>query len=135
MKLYEILEHTADLKIRAYGRDLPGLFSNALKGMFEAIRPTTKKEKKEIKRDIEIESVDREALLVDFLSEALYLSDINNETYLAVEFSEFGDNRLKGKISGFEVSGFDEEIKAVTYHGVKIEEKGDRWEATVLFDI
>ena len=73
MKKYEILEHKADLKIRAFGRDKKQLFSSMLAAMAESQKPEIKSKKK-IKRQIKIKSLDLAALLVDFLNEVLYLS-------------------------------------------------------------
>ena len=141
---YEILEHPADLKIRAYGKDLPELFSHTIKGMFESCRPTIS-DKTIIEREIKISAEGGSAsggkadslenLLVDFLSEALYLSDINDEVYLDADFQILTDKELKGKIRGQKVTGLDIEIKAVTWHDLEIKKEGEQWQATVLFDI
>ncbi len=74
--------------------------------------------------------------MVDFLSEALYLSQANKEVYLDAKFRKFSDNNLEGEIIGQKVKSFGEDIKAVTHHGLDIHQKKDGpWEATVLFDI
>lgn len=140
-KKYEILEHTADLKIKACGKSLPQLFSHLLQGMFESISETetrkafSKKNKSIIERRINIRSSDQESLLVDFLSEALYLSDLNNEVYFEADFDKFEEKELSGIIKGIKIKRFKEEIKAVTYHGLEVKKVNDLWEATVLFDI
>lgn len=134
MKLYKILEHTADLKIKFFGKNKRELFSNALLGMFEAIGPEIQNEEI-FEREISVSSANFENLLVDFLSEALYQSDINNEAYFKIIFDEFDDTHLKVKICGKKINKFSEEIKAVTYHGLEIKQTKAGWEATVLFDI
>jgi len=132
-KKYEILEHPADLKIRSYGKDIAKVFSNMLLGMFESCRPEMTKEKKS--REIKIKSEDRESLLVNFLSEALSLADINKEVYLKAKFNQLKDNYLEAKLEGYKIESKELEIKAVTWHGLKIEKKNDVWQAIVLFDI
>ncbi len=134
MKEYEILEHTTDLKIRAFGKTKEELFSNLLKGMFLAARPEIKDKIKKTKK-VKIVSADEQSLLVDFLSEALTLSDINNEAYFEVRFKKLIETELEAEIFGQPVEKFGLEIKAVTYHGLEIKEKSGGWEATVLFDI
>lgn len=134
MKPYQKLEHTTDLKIRAWGKTEKELFANMLKGMFESIDPVFTDDKPTV-RDIKINSPDKAALLVDFLNEALYLSDINNEAYLDCQIDKLTDKELEGKLRGRSIAEFKIEIKAVTYHDVKIEKKNGGWEATVLFDI
>lgn len=142
MKQYEILEHPADLKIRAFGKTKEELFFNALKGMTESLRP----EMGEIpaKRKIKISSPDLGALLIDFLSEVLYLIQSNKEIYTNINFKKLTDPstssgqvaELKGIMTGQKVERFGEDIKAVTYHSLNIHQKEDgTWEATVLFDI
>jgi SHS2 domain-containing protein len=137
MKPYEILEHVTDLEIRAFGKTKEELFSNMLKGMFEAVKPQIKdkRQKTKVEREIKIKSVDEQSLLVDFLSEALAESDINNEAYFEAKFDKLTDKELEGKIFGWPVENFALEIKAVTYHGLYIKKVGGRWEAKVLFDI
>lgn len=132
---YEILEHTADLKIRAYGKDLTELFSNILKGMFEVCEPEIIDKSIIVAHEIKIQSQNLESLLVDFLSEVLYLSDVNNEAYFEAEFEKLTDKELIGKIRGNKIKSFKEEIKAVTWHDLKVEKKDSQWQATVLFDI
>ena len=139
---YEILEHKADLKIRAFGKTKEELFSNMLKGMISGLRPEILNSEAET-RNIEIKSSDLEALLVDFLSEVLYLTQVNKEIYANIKFKKLtdpstssGQAELEGELIGQKVKRFGEDIKAVTYHELKIEQKKDGiWEAIVLFDV
>ena len=133
MEKYKILEHPADLKIKAFGQNFEEVFSNLLLGMFKSLRPKLAKEKAE--REIKIEAQDRESLLVDFLSEALTFSDVNDEVYFKVKFEKFTDKMLKGKLTCFKVKSLGLEIKAVTWHNLKIEKDNNFLTATVLFDI
>jgi len=135
MKKFEILEHKADLKIRAFGKTKEELFLNILLGMASGLCSKIKDKKSKIKK-IKIKSLDLEALLVDFLSEALYLSQVNKEIYNDIKFKKFTDSELEGELIGQKVERFGEDIKAVTYHGLEICQKKDGiWEATILFDI
>ncbi len=86
-------------------------------------------------REVKIKSTDEQSLLVDFLSEALTLSDINNEAYFEVEFQKITRTEIEAKIFGQLIEKIGVEIKAVTYHGAEIKKIKDGWEATVLFDI
>lgn len=135
MKKFEVLEHTADLKILAFGKDKKDVFLNMLLGMTEGQRAEIK-DKKKIKRKIEIKSLDSKTLLVDFLSEALYLSQVNKEIYSDARFTKFIDTKIEGELLGQKVERFGLDIKAVTYHDLDIRQKKDgTWKATVLFDI
>lgn len=88
------------------------------------------------KNRIKIESLNLSVLLADFLSEVLYLTQVNKEVYNDIKFSKFTDTKIKGKLKGKEVEEFGEDIKAVTYHNLDVHQRKDgKWEATVLFDI
>lgn len=134
MKDYEILEHPSDLKILAFGKTKEELFLNMLRGMFLGAGAKTENQSI-VSREIKIKSTDEQSLLVDFLSEALTLSDINNEAYFKVEFKKLTATELEAKIFGQSVEKMGLEIKAVTYHGVEIKKAKYGWKAKVLFDI
>ena len=134
MKKFEILEHKADLKIRVFGKDLRELFLNAIVGMFE--EAGYESEGEEIKREIKISSLDLPSLLVDFLSEVLYLCEVNKEVYHKVLFKNLTEKELKGILIGKPLKRMGVYIKAVTYHDLDIRQRKDKtWEVTILFDI
>lgn len=133
-KKFEILEHTADLKIKAYGKTPEELFENALSGM-SSVQKTESPAGEKITAKIKIESADAAALLVDFLSEALTQSQINKAVFYAVKFSKFSGTALEGEIEGVKIAEFDEDIKAATYHGAEIIQKAGVYETTVIYDI
>jgi len=149
VKKYEILEHKADLKIKAFGKDKKELFSNAMIGMFESAKYES--QGKEIKREIKVSSIDLPSLLVDFLSEILYLSEVNQEVYQKIQFRKFTDKNINGILIGKKLKRIGVVIKGVTYHDLDIHQKPERsegwrrtnvlrlkdktWEAIILFDI
>ncbi len=134
MKKYEILEHKADLKIRIFGEGKEELFLNAILAIRENQRAIISM--KDAKRKIKVSSPDLPSLLVDFLSQVLYLSQVNKENYNNIKFKKLSNIRLVAEISGKKVESFGEEIKGVTYHDLDIhQEKDGTWQATVLFDI
>jgi len=134
MKKFEILEHIADLKIRVFGKDKKELFENAMIGMFKGGRYERAEE--EIKREIKINSQDLAQLIVNFLSEVLYLSEINQEVYHQIKFGKFTDKNIEGVLIGRKLKGIGVQIKGVTYHNLDIHQgKNGIWEATVLFDV
>jgi SHS2 domain-containing protein len=143
---FELLSHTADIKIRAYGATKKALFCNALIGMFQAVGPRSPAcavENNRLvctqlpkKHDVFVQSTDEQSLLVDFLSQALSLSDIYNEAYLAVDVQVLEDAYIQATVYGVAVTGFEVvEIKAVTYHDLIIAYKDGMWYAEIVFDI
>jgi len=132
---YEVLPHTADLRIRAWGKTREELFRNALTGMSSVMQPDVVSRGGDIRRDVNLASPDSASLLIDFLSEALSQSHLNREVYTDVEFGELGDRSLRATLHGVTVPAFEKDIKAVTYHGVEIRETDEGFEATVIYDI
>lgn len=136
MKKFEILEHPSDLKIRAFGKTKEELFENMMIGMFEGARYKVEVESKKARVEIKISSIDLPSLLVDFLSEILYLSETRKEVYQKVNFKEFSENEIEAELIGKKLKRMGVHIKGVTYHGLDIhQEKDGTWQATILFDI
>ncbi len=98
------------------------------------IRPEIRSTKSEI-REIDIESIDLGALLVDFLSEVLYLIQTNKEIYSDAKFLKLTDSKIEAEILGQKVERFKEDIKAVTYYDLQLEKIHGGWQAVILFDI
>lgn len=145
-KDFESLPHTADIKVRVYGKTLEEFFRHALIGMFQVIGPRIPGCKVvdervvcdalPISHEVEVHAVDKESVLVDFLSEALYLSDVHNEAYLDAEIKEVDDVHINAVLHGVKVTGFEVvEIKAVTYHDLVVKQVDGVWQADIVFDI
>lgn len=138
MKEFEIIEHTADTGVRANGSTLEETFINAARGMFSIIAETEASTAGEI-YDIEVEADDREALLVAWLSELLYLYDSRNVLLGRFAIDHMSDTSLKGRARGEEIDinrhqpGVD--IKAVTWHMLSVRKEGSSWIAEVIFDV
>ncbi len=143
---FEIISHTADLKIHVYGTTKQELFKNALCGMFQAMRPISSSchyenermvcDQLPIVRDFGVDSPDLDSLLVDFLSNALYLGAIHHEAYLDVTLITFDDMRVLGCLKGVAITGLQEsEVKAVTYHDLGIIQKDGLWQTDIVFDV
>ena len=158
---YEILEHTADVGLKAHGQTLPELFANAARGMIAlALEPPVEPalpvpsavegsavegsdaDAQEARpsqcRLLSARGEDLEELLVHFLSEILYAVDAEGWY-----FSEFRIGTLEP--TAIEAEGWGERgersahrrvaVKAVTYHQVSVMQTATGWEAVVYFDI
>lgn len=137
---FEILPHTADMRMRVWGKTIKDLFRNALTGMAFYLAPEIEamaQGGKKVKQAIRVEAVDINSLLIEFLSEAIAQSDIQNVIFTAATFQEFGENFLQGEISGVAVEGFEKDIKAVSYHEVDIKKNPETglFETVLVFDI
>lgn len=131
---YRFLEHTGDVRMEATGATREELFTEALRGMFSYLKP--KLHEGEAKREVRVVSPDQTALLIDFLNEALRLSQTHKEAYREVKFQKLEEISLEAELHGNSVASFEDDIKAVTYHeaDVRRDEKGE-WIAKLVFDI
>jgi len=137
-KQFQIMPHTADVKIRAWGKNYPELFKNAMLGMMQILSPLAtkfeiKNQKSKIK--IKVESQNINSLLIDFLNEVLYQTQVNREIYTNIKFLEFSKNKLVAQLLGSRRAKFSKDIKAVTYHGEGIKKTAEGFKVIVLFDI
>ena len=130
---YQEVEHTADIEMHVWAPDLSALLKQAAEGMY-ALSGMQLAEEPRQSRDFEISFWDRESLLVDFLSELLYYSEeeaIGFDSYRL----EFTQDRLQVQAEGAPIQEQKREIKAVTYHNLKIKETERGLEVNVVFDI
>lgn len=135
-KEFEILNHTADVGIIAYGSNMREAFANAAKGLFSLI---TDSDVAEIEhKDIELTAPDQESLLVAWLNELIYLFDVDNILFERFDISRLTDTRLKARSYGEKVDfarhALKIGVKAATYHMLKIE-RGKPNRVQVIFDI
>jgi SHS2 domain-containing protein len=138
MKKYQHIDHTADVGIQIFGRDLKELFENAALGLFDIIA-NLEKVTPGLERQIEVEASDREALLVSWLSELNFRFFTKREIYREFVIESLIDFKLSAKVKGERID-YDRheiftEVKAVTYHHLYIKETPDGWEAQVIFDL
>lgn len=137
---YEYLKHTADLKVRAYGKTLEEAFANAAIGGFDFLTDTSKVKKKTEKK-ISIKSKRLEALLYDFIGQLLFLLD--TESFIISDFKDMKIKQAKDKFElkcvalgdsykNYEIKG---DIKAVTYSEMKIEQRNNQIIIQLVFDI
>jgi SHS2 domain-containing protein len=137
MKRYEVIEHTADIGLRIYGKDLKELFINAAMGLFSLITDLSKvRLTKSI--SVNITEENKEELLVSWLNELLFQFSAHN--FLAKQFkiNKISDNSVLADIRGQTIDLTKHktltEIKAATYHDLEIIETGKSFEAKVIFD-
>jgi len=136
-KSFEIVDHTADVGIIAYGADMSQAFANAARALFSLITELDNVEEV-IYRDIELTAQDEESLLVEWLNELIYLFDAENILFNRFDITRLNNTRLKARSYGEKVDSSKHKlktgVKAATYHMLKID-KGDGCKVQVLFDI
>ncbi len=136
--MYEVFEHTADLGLRVRASDWNELFADAGKGLFSMIVDNLADVRPEQSVSIRIEGQDREYLLFDWLNELLYRFDSEHLVFSQFEV-QVNDGGLHATVRGEPLDPdrhrLDHEVKAITYHRLKVEQTADGWEAEVIVDI
>jgi len=135
---FEIINHTADIAIAAYGADMKKAFANAALGMFSIIADVDKVNE-EIKRDVEVTADGLKDLIVSWLNELLFICEIEKILFKRFDISELTETKFIARCYGEKIDpkrhNIKTEIKAATYHMTQIEEKPDGVRVQVLFDI
>ena len=135
---YTLLNHTADLGIEIQGTDLKDLFKCAGKALMHLLIKINSAEKPTPMK-ISISGDDLEDLMVRWLGEILYLVEGKELVVTSIEIETLSPSMLEAVI---DTAPFNPrihellmEIKAVTYHQIKVAERDGIWEARVIFDL
>ncbi|MFA5779726.1 MAG: archease [Elusimicrobiota bacterium] len=135
-KKFETLNHTADVGIIAYGKTTGDLFENAAFGMFSVITPLEKINEK-ILISVSIDAHDNEELLITFLNELLYYYSTKKVLFKRFDILKISETHLDANISGEQISAHEisNDIKAATYHNLKIEKTTAGYKTQIIFDV
>jgi SHS2 domain-containing protein len=138
MARYEQFPHTADIGVRVYGSTLKELFENAAFAMFD-IAADLEGLKSSIEQDIKLEAANPEELLIAWLDELLYHFFTKSIIFFKFDVIYLTDTSLKAKIYGRPVgqnrNRLKTEIKAATYHDLKIKKTDKGYQTEVIFDV
>jgi SHS2 domain-containing protein len=132
---FEEIEHTADWALRVRGGDLRELLVNAAYGMASLIVADPATLPSDVEQALELEAIDAESLLVDWLSELAYRAEMEMLVFHRFELAEVTSTSLRATIRGGHAPELTKHIKAVTYHNLEITETAEGLEATVVFDV
>ena len=132
--MIEIIEHTADIRLRITATSREDLFREAMRGTIALLQP--QKGERKVQHDVRIEASDLTALLVDFLNEALSNAHARREAYDDAGISSLTDNRVEARLLGTEALAFGADVKAVTYHEADIRRDArGQWYTILVYDI
>ena len=130
---FEEIEHTADWELHVWAPDLPRLLEQAARGMYELSETRLMIGDRE-EFNFEFPFTDNESLLVDFLSELLFLGE--DQGFAIDEFDlSFDGTHLNARLGGAPIEEQNKEIKAVTYHRLKIRETRSGVDVRIVFDV
>ena len=139
MARFEILEHTADVGIRAEAVDLSGVFEQATLGLLDIVGTWAGGRPAAENVELAVEAADVGALLVDWLGEVLYVVDSRDAVVASLELEEVTERRAAGRlgIAPRDESAYEggTQVKAITYHRLAVEQGPGGWSATVYVDV
>ena len=131
---YEEIAHTADWSIHVWAQDFQGLLTESARGMI-ALTNAVASESPRTQREIALEAVDAEGLLVAFLEELLYLSETENLLFDGYDDLKVEGFTLSGIMEGGALRSMEKEIKAVTFHNLEIRQSERGLEVEIVFDV
>jgi protein archease len=138
--VFEVFDHTADIGLRVRAKALEELFCEAGVGLFSLIVVNLEEVRCQQRMEFAIAARDGELdfLLFDWLNELLFTFD-SKKMLLARFDVSIHDSQLKAVARGEPLDPtrhrLEHEVKAITYHGLKVTQEADRWEAEVILDI
>ncbi len=140
MEKFKFLDiSTADVAFEAYGKTLDELFANSALAMFEVMVDTSKVEKR-MEKKINVEGEDLESLMFNWLNELLYLYGAEGLVFSHFDVKVYRENfKLEAKVFGEKIDPerheVKTEVKAATYHKLKVWNEDGIWKARVILDI
>ena len=136
MKRFELIDHTADVGLRAYGKSLAEAFANAAYGMFSIIADLDPV-KEVASRRVAVSADDIESLLFEWLNSLLYYFDVEGLIFKRFDIKEFGDKRLAADCFGEKYDPARHQVKlgvkSATYHMLEVDRAKNR--VQVIFDV
>jgi protein archease len=135
---YELIDHTADIGIYVSGSTIKDLFETAAIAMVEQIVDTKTLKGRNSQR-LQVSGIDKTDLLINFLRELLSVWTIGEHLVKNVYINDIDNTYLTANITWDKFNPKTHEIltdiKAVTYHGIRVKQKNNTWQATIIFDV
>ena len=143
---FEFLEHTGDIKFKAYGKNINELFENSVLAI-SSVFSRGKKIKNKKKIEITLRSKDYESLLYKFLGEIIYLFDADNFVIskakvkltenIMDKYVKDGENTLTATLYGDDTKSYKDldAVKSPTYSEMYIKKEGKNFVCQVVLDV
>ena len=136
MRRFQLIGHTADTGLIAYGKDLAEAFANAAYGLFSIISEIKKVKEVESRR-VTVNAEDAEGLLFDWLNHLIYFFDVENLLFKRFDIIEFSESSLKVICWGEKYEPYRHRlktgVKSATYHMLEVD--GTKQRVQVIFDV
>ncbi len=134
MGTWEELDHTADIAVRVCADSLEDLFLTSVDAMFSLVAKP-KDADPTVSEFLELDAMDREALLIDWLNELLYIHERDGVVITDIVFEYLTDTELQVRVRGVPVKAYYANIKAATFHNLSIEAGEDGFRTVIVFDV
>lgn len=134
-------DHTADIAMAVTGATIEELFTHAAEGLSTQLFSAPEKLTgyKTARKKIELAAPGREDLFIDWLNELIYLFYSEGFLFKSAEFADLQNTNLICRVEGYTIPRKDrvyaKEIKAATYHDLRIEERPGMFQVEVVLDI
>jgi protein archease len=125
--------HTADWELNVWAPDFPGLLEQAARGMYWLAKVQILAGPR-VNRSLQFPMDDGEVVLVRFLEELLYLSEVDGLAFDVFNIRS-SQGLLSAELSGAPIAQQSKEIKAVTYHNLSIQQTDQGLSACIVFDV
>ena len=136
MKRFKLIEHTADTGVLAYGNNLAEAFASAAFGLFSIITELGRVREAE-SRKVEVNSVDVEELLFEWLNHLIYTFDVDLLLFKRFDITDFSENRLEAICYGEKYDPSRHKlnlgVKSATYHLLRVDKEKNQ--VQVIFDV
>ena len=136
MKRFQLIEHTADTGLVAYGHSLAEAFANAAYGLFSIITEPSKVREVE-SLPVAVSAEDVESLLFNWLNHLIYIFDVEYLLFKRFDITEFSEYNLKATCRGERYNPSRHQlklgVKSATYHMLKVDTDNNR--VQVIFDV
>jgi len=136
MKRFQLIEHTADTGLVAYGGSLAEAFANAAYGLFSIITEVNKVREVE-SLSVTVNAEDTESLLFNWLNHLIYIFDVEHLLLKRFDITDITEQNLKAVCRGEKYDPARHQlktgVKSATYHMLKAD--SDQNEVQVIFDV
>lgn len=135
---FRLVDHTGDLAVRLWGDDPADLLRSGGLALFHLIAGEARvRPRRSV--PVQVGGADLEELLVAWMNRLLLLHHLEHVLFCRFDLEAPAADRVRGRAHGEEIDaarhGGLREIKAVTYHGVRVERDAGRWTARVVLDV
>ena len=139
MKKFEIISHTADFSFRVFGNSIQELYKNGAFALMELMfQSSSTRTAKLIEKKIKINSLDTDSLFIDWLREIHYLAVVKKKITEKILITKLNNKTINAQVWTTVLNPEDKtvrEIKAITYHNIKIISKKDFIYAEIVCDV